>query len=152
MGRGARGAVTPPAAFWDASALVPLFVQQPKTPAARSFYGQYEIVTWWGTRVEIASAIARLRRMNVIGPEDSESSLKIASLLSQSWSVIEPSSALLAKAEQLVQRYDLRAGDAFQLAAALEWCGDTPQDKTFLTAHRRLFEAAVSSGFDAQPF
>ena len=46
---------------------------------------------------------------------------------------------------------DLRAADSFQLAAALEWCEDDPQGRIFLTADRRLREAAWSSGFDANP-
>lgn len=45
--------------------------------------------------------------------------------------------------------YDLRAADAFQLAAALEWCDGAPQGRTFLTADTRLFQAAILSGFDA---
>ena len=53
------------------------------------------------------------------------------------------------RAELLVQRYDLRASDALQLAAALEWCGDVPQGQAFLTFDRRLFQAALLNGFNA---
>ena len=60
------------------------------------------------------------------------------------------SDALRAKSAQLVDRYDLRAADSFQLAAALEWCEDAPQGRVFLTADGRLREAARSSGFDAE--
>lgn len=138
-----------PTAFWDTSALVLLCVRQPKSPAARLLYSQYEILVWWATPVEIASAIARLLRMKAITMTDSSSALKIATILAQSWSTIEPSFALRAKAEQLVQTYDLRAGDAFQLAAALEWCGDVPKGRKLLTADTRLFQAALLTGFDA---
>ncbi len=71
-------------------------------------------------------------------------------LVAVRWSMIQPSDALRAKSAQLVDRYDLRAADSFQLAAALEWCEDAPQGHVFLTADRRLREAARFSGFDAK--
>jgi predicted nucleic acid-binding protein len=64
--------------------------------------------------------------------------------------VIQPSDALRTKAAQLVDRYDLRAADCLQLAAALEWCEDAPQGCVFLTADRKLREAALLSGFDTK--
>ena len=51
---------------------------------------------------------------------------------------------------QLVDRYDLRAADSFQLAAALEWCEYAPEGRVFLTTDHRLKEAALLSGFDAK--
>jgi len=75
--------------------------------------------------------------------------VKIAAILSDTWSVIEPSLAIRGRAEELLQRYDLRASDALQLAAALEWCGDVPRGQAFLTFDRRLFQAALLNGFNA---
>jgi hypothetical protein len=57
---------------------------------------------------------------------------------------------LRATSAQLVDRHDLRAADSFQLAAALEWCENAPHGRIFLTANRRLREAALLSGFDAK--
>jgi hypothetical protein len=54
---------------------------------------------------------------------------KLAKSLADSWSVIQPSDALRAKSVQLVDRYDVRAADAFQLTAALEWCEDATQGR-----------------------
>ena len=75
---------------------------------------------------------------------------KIAKALANNWGVIRQSEALRAKATELVVRYDLRAADALQLAAALAWCEDLPQDRVFLTADQKLQEAASQSGFDAK--
>ena len=137
-------------AFWDTSALVPLCVRQSITPRVIALYKLYDAVVWWATPVEIASAVARLVRMKQLDPSDWTRARKLAKRLADSWSVIQPSDALRAKSAQLVDRYDLRAADAFQLAAALEWCEDAPQDHVFLTADRRLREAARSTGFDAK--
>ncbi len=65
--------------------------------------------------------------------------------------MIQPSDALRARALQLVDRYDFRAADSLQLAAALEWCEDAPQGRVFLTTDERLREAALLAGFDAKP-
>jgi len=48
-----------------------------------------------------------------------------------------------------VERYDLRAADALQLSAGLEWCGEDPRGRVFLTADKKLRDAALLCGFDA---
>jgi predicted nucleic acid-binding protein len=138
-------------AFWDASALVPLCVRQRVTPRAVVLYETYDPVVWWSTPVEIASALARLVRMNQLDTRDWAKAAKLARSLAGWWSVIQPSDALRASSMQLVDRYDLRAADSLQLAAALEWCEHTPQGRIFLTTDQKLREAALLSGFDAKP-
>ncbi len=137
-------------AFWDASALVPLCVGQSSTPHAIALYKQYEAVVWWATPVEIASAFARLVRMQLLDVSDCAKARRLAAALADAWFVIQPSDSLRAKAVQLVDRYDLRAADSLQLAAGLEWCQDSPQGQVFLTADQRLREAAVLAGFDGK--
>ena len=75
---------------------------------------------------------------------------QLATVIADAWSVIQPSEAVRAKAMQLVDRYDLRAADALQLAAALVWCEDLPRGRTFLTVDQKLREAALLRGFDAK--
>ena len=135
-------------AFWDLSALVPLCVLQRTTPRSIELYDLHHVVVWWATPVEIASALARLLRMGHLGPADWSKAGKLAKKLADSWSVMQPSDRLRARATQLVARFDLRAADSFQLASALEWCDDSPQGQVFLTADSKLVEAAILSGFD----
>jgi len=111
----------------------------------------HEVVVWWSTPLEVASALARLVRMQQLDATDYSRARKLAQTLADSWSVIQPSDALRANAAQLVGRFDLRAADALQLAAALVWCEHAPQDRVFLTANQKLREAALLSGFDARP-
>jgi predicted nucleic acid-binding protein len=125
-------------------------VRQGITPRAIALYELHEAVVWWATPVEIASALARLVRMKQLDPSDWTKARKLAKRLADSWSVIQPSDAVRAKSAHLVDRYDLRAADSFQLAAALEWCEDVPQGRVFLTADQRLREAARFSGFNAK--
>lgn len=150
MARRTARPISRPSAFWDTSALVPLCVGQGATTRAIALYENFEAVVWWATSVEIASALARLVRMNQLNSSDWVKAGKIATALANDWSVIQPSEAVRTKATDLVDRYDLRAADALQLAAALAWCEDIPQGRVFLTADQKLQEAALVSGFDAK--
>jgi predicted nucleic acid-binding protein len=137
-------------ASWDASPLIPLCDRQGITPRAIAQYESYDAIVWWATPVEIASALARLVRMKQLDSGDWTKARKLAKILAASWSLIQPSNILRSKAVQLVERYDLRAADSPQLAAALAWCEDTPQERVFLTVDRTLREAALLAVFDAK--
>jgi predicted nucleic acid-binding protein len=100
--------------------------------------------------VEIASALARLVRMKQLDSAGWAKARRLSAMLAEAWFVIQPSDGLRAKATELVDRYDLRAADSLQLAAALEWCQDIPQDRIFLTADQRLREAALLAGFQGK--
>ena len=134
--------------FWDASALAPLCIREPATPGAIAAYKMYEVVVWWATIVEISSAIARLVRMGQVDPVDGSKARLKAKRLRDSWLVIHPTESLRRRAIDAVEAYDLRAADALQLGAALEWCEDEPQGRIFLTLDQRLRQAALSNGFD----
>lgn len=54
---------TAPVRFWDSSALVTLLLEQPRSAHARTLAAEDgEMMVWWGSAVECASAIARLHR------------------------------------------------------------------------------------------
>jgi predicted nucleic acid-binding protein len=138
-------------AFWDSSALVPLCVREENTPAAMAAYRTYDVAVWWATPIEIASAIDRLLRMKQIDSADCAKARKLARRLTESWVVVQPSRVVREKSIQLLERYDLRAADALQLAAALEWCEDSPNGHIFFSTDQRLRDAALLSGFDTKP-
>jgi hypothetical protein len=150
MAAGTRRQIGKATAFWDSSVVVALCVRQGLTQVVRSLYKTYEIVVWWATPVEIASALARLMRMGQLDGKELVQARKLAEDLADVWWVMQPTEAIRATAASLVERHDLRAADALQLAAALEWCDNQPRGRAFLTADRRLREAALLSGFDAE--
>jgi uncharacterized protein len=137
-----------PSAFWDSSALVPLCVRQPATPQSKLWLRRYEVVIWWASPVEIASALARLLRVQLLDSQQWSLSGKLASKLAETWSVIDPSDRIRLNAIELVKHYDLRGADSLQMAAALQWCEGSPQGRVFLTADMRLRDAARLVGFD----
>jgi predicted nucleic acid-binding protein len=115
-------------------------------------YGSYGVVVWWATSVEIASAFARLERRKEIDRTIRNRGAERARLLSQSWLVVEPSFALRANAERFSESYDLRAGDALQLAASFAWCEGRSAGHLFFTADRKLYDASLAAGFDSRLF
>ena len=135
--------------FWDSSALVPLCLAQPRTPPARAALAEDpEIVVWWGSAIECASAIGRLHRDGHLSDDDEAAARHLLGLLRQSWFEIQPGDAVRDQALRLLRLHPLRAADALQLAAALEWAG-MPATGVVMTYDERLRTAARREGFSA---
>ncbi|HSK74799.1 MAG TPA: type II toxin-antitoxin system VapC family toxin, partial [Pyrinomonadaceae bacterium] len=107
--------------FWDASALVPLCCSQPAlTVLSRRFAGQFSRkIAWWGTDVEIHSALNRLNREDKLDEKQFEKSCRRWEILSRILYFVEPGAKVKEIAKTLPETYGLRALDSFQLAAAL---------------------------------
>jgi predicted nucleic acid-binding protein len=139
--------VSKPTAFWDASALAPLCIQEARTSQVRQHLRRFAPVVWWGSVVEVHSAIARLHREAAIAPSERDGALARLALLGQGWREILPDDAVRNLAGTLLDTYTLRAADSLQLAAALIWCQQRPEGKTFICGDQRLCDAAKSAGF-----
>ena len=139
-------------AFWDASALVPICMQQTASAQARANLRKYTPIVWWGTAVEIHSAISRAHRHGALNDAAKQGALTRLNLLAQGWKEITPSDALRSLAEDLLDQHSLRAADSLQLAAALRWCHQRPARKTFLCGDKKLNDAAALVGFTVVQF
>lgn len=67
--------------FWDASAMIPLCLEEPRTPRVRDLIEEDPgLVAWWASPVECFSAFARLRREGVLTrPEEEQARHVLAS-------------------------------------------------------------------------
>jgi predicted nucleic acid-binding protein len=133
--------------FWDASAIVPLCLPVENPGQSRRLLRTHVPVVWWGTGIEVTSALCRRRREGALPAQFHEAANRRLTLLRKSWREIQPTNRLRELAEACLQRYDLRAADAVQLAAALVWCNQKPKNRTFLCRDARLREAARAEGF-----
>src|SRR5437667_12848906 len=70
------------AAFWDASALVPLCVQEASSGQAHTQLRKFMPVVWWGSPIEVHSAIARLDRSGNVEDVEKQGALSRLDLLS----------------------------------------------------------------------
>ena len=134
--------------FWDSSALVPLFAAETRTRPMQSLYARdTEVVVWWGTIVECASAIARLEREGALSAAHAAESFSRLDALAPSWMQIDPSDEIRESARRFLRVHPLRAADALQLAAALVAAERRPSTLAFVTCDGRLQDAAAKEGF-----
>jgi len=137
--------------FWDSSAIVPLCVDAPEAKATRALLRRdWAMAVWWATRAECVSALARQVREGSIDVRGEGQARAVLATLAQVWSEVQPSEALRTLAERLLATHPLRAADALQLAAALQWRGPSTAAE-FVSFDARLRVAAQAEGFAVLP-
>jgi predicted nucleic acid-binding protein len=146
---GTRADETPPAMkFWDSSAVIPLLADEPTRKSMLQILQQDpQVLIWWGTPIEIASALARLEREKSLSADEVSAALSIARRLADSWHEIVPSDAVRRTAERLLRAHPLRAADSLQLAAALIAADHDPSSFEIVCLDTRLTSAARREGF-----
>jgi predicted nucleic acid-binding protein len=134
--------------FWDSSAIIPLLVVEPaREPLLKILGEDPEILAWWGTTVEIASALARREREQLLDATEVEAALATAHELADGWHEIVPSASVRRTAERLLRVHPLRAADSLQLAAALVAADHDPATLDIICLDARLATAARREGF-----
>ena len=108
--------------------------------------GDPSVVAWWGTPVECASAVARLRREERLTVAEEDVVLGLLDTLRDSWIEVVASSELRDHATRLLRVHPLNAADALQLAAARVWAG-AGRGAELVTYDERLALAARLEGF-----
>jgi len=106
-----------------------------------------EMIVWWATEIECASALARGERSGSVAPVVVDEAFRRLNSLAESWHVVEPVDAIRRIARRVVRVHDLRAADALQLAAALHAAQDQPGSLEVVSLDTRLVEAAKREGF-----
>lgn len=138
--------------FWDASALIPLCIQQRNTPSLRKLaQTDQSIVAWWGSPIECLSALARLRREDALSINEEGQAHAILRVLTANWTEVEPSGSVREQAARILRLHPLRAADSLQLAAAMVWCQGDPSHREFVCLDLRLREAGRREGFSILP-
>lgn len=138
--------------YWDASALVPLFVDEPASERVREWFAEDDaVVTWVWTRVEIVSALERRSREVSLPRPERRELFDFFHALAAGWDEIADVLAVRSRAELLLARHSLRAADAAQLGAALliqdQFGGALP----FVCLDERLAAAAELEGLRVIP-
>ena len=148
LARGAaRGTGRGPVRFWDSSALVPLCLDQPRQAEALTLAREdAEMVVWWGSAIECASAIARTSTGRIChlrrGTRRARAAGRAGRELVRDPARQQPAGPGL----RVLRLHPLRAADALQLAAALEWSGPAGGG-VFVSFDDRLRAAAEREGF-----
>ena len=138
--------------FWDSSALVPLMLEESASERLDAVAREdRKIAAWWGTLVEVVSTIERRHRHGGLTSEARADADARVAVSAASWYTVPPVAHVRTEALHVAQVHGLRAGDAFQLAAALEWAGDHGQGHALVALDRDLRAAAAREGFTVLP-
>src|SRR5256885_13046348 len=108
------------AAFWDASALVPLCVQEASSRQAHTQLRKFMPVVWWGSPVEVHSAIARLHGSGNLKDVEKQGALSRLDLLSRGWREILPGDHVRDLAQRLLDTHELRAARSEEHTSELQ--------------------------------
>lgn len=138
--------------YWDASALVPLFLAERESRRVLEWLSEDDgVVTWVWTRTEVVSAIERRAREGVFSRSERRLVLGRFNRHAARWDEVADMLAVRSRAELLLARHPLRAADAGQLGAALlvrdQFGGALP----FVCLDERLSAAAELEGLRVIP-
>ena len=136
--------------FWDSSAVVPLLVEQDASAAVGRALQVDALSAWWGTRVECASAIARLEREKMLSSQRADVARSRLEALARSWHEVQPSEPVRRAAERLLRPHTFSALDALQAAAALVLAEHDPSTLSVVCLDTRPAEALRREGFIVQ--
>jgi predicted nucleic acid-binding protein len=135
--------------YWDASAITPLSANEPTRGNLLKLLEQdADMLAWWGTPVEIASALARREREGLLTADEVTAALTTLHVLAEGWHEILPSDSIRQSAERLLRAHPLLAADSLQLAAALIASDHNPMSLQFVCLDVRLARAAQREGFE----
>jgi predicted nucleic acid-binding protein len=138
--------------FWDASALVPIMLDEPTSaPLVEMFDADAQPAIWWATPVESYSAIARGVRDGRITKGEATNATERLRAVRRELREVPPNDGLRARAMRLLSVHRLRAADALQLAAALVWSEEEPVGEHFVSLGTHLRDAARREGFTLLP-
>ena len=134
--------------FWDASAIVPLLVDEPPREVLLDLLAHDPIVrVWWGTPVECMAALARREREHSLTLTEAAAAIDRMRALVGEWQEVLPTEPVRAMAQRLLRLHPLRAADSLQLAAAIIASEQDPPSLNFVSLDERLNAAAGREGF-----
>ncbi len=134
--------------FWDASAIVPLLVQEMATDFVLALVAKDPtMLVWWGSRVECVSALARLEREDALDRARGDLAFARLDALAEAWLEVEPSEIVRESAIRFLRVHPLRAADALQLGAAFVAAERRPPSLEVVTFDDRLADVARKEGF-----
>ena len=134
--------------FWDASAIVPLLIDEPPRESLLNLLERDPLVlVWWGTPVEFVSAVARREREQSLTIAEAAAAIERMRALVGEWQEVLPSEPVRTMAQRLLRLHPLRAADSLQLAAAIIASEQDPTSLDFVSLDERLNAAAGREGF-----
>jgi predicted nucleic acid-binding protein len=138
--------------YLDASALVKRYIQENDSEKVSAWIEAAEMaVTSLITRVEVAAAIARLGRMNLISAEEALAALRQFRSEWESFQRLPVTENTVIRGDALAVEHNLRGFDATHLACALIWQETLGLPVTLASFDGQLIQAARAAGMACLP-
>ncbi|MDR7554638.1 MAG: type II toxin-antitoxin system VapC family toxin [Armatimonadota bacterium] len=138
--------------YLDASALVKRYVAEAGSADVGRLLARAEAVgTATVSRAEVAAALARAYRTNVLQHDEARSALQVFTAEWDDIIRIQLTEGVVSRAAALAWDHALRGYDAIHLAAALSWQDLLGETVTVATYDRQLWEAVRRSALVAWP-
>jgi predicted nucleic acid-binding protein len=138
--------------YLDASALVKRYVAEAGSAEVVELIGQAEAVgTAVISRAEVAAALAKASRIQVLARDDAVSVLKVFNSDWESLVRLQMTEGLVSRAASLAWDYGLRGYDTVHLASALSWQDMLGAAITVASYDRQLWQAVKANGLTAWP-
>jgi predicted nucleic acid-binding protein len=128
--------------YFDASAIAKRYVREKGSLKVRRLLASGLPATSRYSAVEIASALARRAREGAISREDCERAMAALREDLTAMLVVELTPEVVTRAQALLRRHSLRAGDAVQLASCLHLRHELEEPITLVVFDDRLAAAA----------
>lgn len=128
--------------YFDASALAKRYVREKGSVKIRRLLSSELAATSRYSAVEIASALARRTREGAVSHEDRERTLAALRTDLSAMLIVELTVEVVNRAQELLQRHPLRAGDAVQLASCLHLREELEDAVSLVAFDERLVAAA----------
>jgi hypothetical protein len=135
--------------YFDASALVKRYVRERGSAKVRRLIASGTPATSRLSEVEIASAVGRRAREGAFSVAERDRALAALERDFSVMFVVELTAEITARARALLQRHELRAGDAIQLASCLYLQDQIGEDVSLIAFDDRLTQAARREGLTA---
>jgi predicted nucleic acid-binding protein len=128
--------------YFDAGALATRYVREKGSLKVRRLLSSDVPATSRLSAVEIVSALMRRVREGALSKEDCDRVFASLDADLTAMLVVELTTAVVTRAQLLVQRHPLRAGDAIQLASCLYLQEELEDEASFVAFDERLITAA----------
>jgi predicted nucleic acid-binding protein len=128
--------------YFDASALVKRYVREKGTVRVRRLLSSDVSATSRLSAVEIVSALMRRSREGAFADAERDRAFATLTADMAALLIVELTPAIVTRAQTLLQRHALRAGDAIQLASCLFLQEQLGEETTFVAFDGRLSAAA----------
>lgn len=138
--------------YLDASALVKRYVAEPGSAEVNEAISKAGVIgTALISRAELAAALAKAVRMDVLTREDALASLQVFRNEWPDLVRVQVTEIVIARADTLAWEHSLRGYDAVHLAAASLWQDAMSEQVTLSTFDRQLWAAAKRVGLALHP-